>query len=414
MNAELRLMSYELLVFYFFPGFEHFSLLKAVGLDLAQRLDFAECIVTFLRKRLIQGRSFRFPGDHFVRNLLDDRRRISYHEASFGDLHLGRHKSQRANNTFILDHCIVHDHAVHADQAVLADNSAMNDRSVADVRAFFEDRGRARKHVHRTVLLHIAAIFNDDLPPVAADGCARADVNVFANDDIARNRCIRMHKTTFLDDRNKSVELKNCHGTFFFKSTKFSCNFELYIPTENMSYCKFCAAKDRQEVNRFYHDNHYGFPIESDDELFGRLILEINQAGLSWQTILNKQDNFREVFDGFSIAKIATYDDAKVDELMQNAGIIRNKLKVNAVIHNAQRVLALQEEFGSFLNWLNHNDSKSKEEWLKLFKKNFKFVGGEIVGEFLMSSGYLKGAHEESCPIFDKVLLAQPNWLKYN
>lgn len=180
-----------------------------------------------------------------------------------------------------------------------------------------------------------------------------------------------------------------------------------------MSYCRFCANKDENDVNRIYHDRHYGFPIDSDDELFGRLILEINQAGLSWQTILNKQANFREAYDQFSIRKIASYDEEKIGELLGNAGIIRNKLKVNAAIYNAQQVLALQEQFGSFRNWLNHNDSKTKDEWVKLFKKSFKFVGGEIVNEFLMSSGYLKGAHEKSCPIFDKVILAKPNWLKY-
>lgn len=171
--------------------------------------------------------------------------------------------------------------------------------------------------------------------------------------------------------------------------------------------------KAPDDVNRIYHDHHYGFPIASDDELFGRLILEINQAGLSWQTILNKQDNFMEAYDDFSIRKIAAYNDEKIGELLQNAGIIRNRLKIQAAVHNAQRVLALQEEYGSFLNWLNHNDSKTKEEWLKLFKKTFKFVGGEIVGEFLMSTGYLQGAHDKSCPIFDEVLLTKPNWLKY-
>lgn len=180
-----------------------------------------------------------------------------------------------------------------------------------------------------------------------------------------------------------------------------------------MSYCRFCAAKAPEEVNRFYHDNHYGFPIDSDDELFGRLILEINQAGLSWQTILNKQENFRKAFDDFSIARVAAYEEAKIADLMQDAGIIRNKLKINAVIHNANQILALQKEYGSFQSWLNHNDSKTKEEWVKLFKKTFKFVGGEIVNEFLMSSGYLKGAHEETCPIFDSVKSKNPNWLKY-
>jgi DNA-3-methyladenine glycosylase I len=180
-----------------------------------------------------------------------------------------------------------------------------------------------------------------------------------------------------------------------------------------MSYCKFCETKDPEEVNRLYHDTQYGFPIDSDDELFGRLILEINQAGLSWQTILMKQENFRLAFDHFSIEKIANYDQAKIEELIQNPGIIRNKLKINAAIHNAKEVLSLQKEHGSFKNWLELNDPKTKEEWVKLFKKNFKFVGGEIINEFLMSAGYLKGAHEESCAIFGLVIQSNPNWKKH-
>lgn len=180
-----------------------------------------------------------------------------------------------------------------------------------------------------------------------------------------------------------------------------------------MSYCKFCETKDPLEVNRLYHDTQYGFPIDSDDELFGRLILEINQAGLSWQTILLKQANFRKAFDDFSVGKIANYNENKIDELLQNSGIIRNKLKINAAIHNAKEVLALQKEYGSFKNWIEMNDPKTKEEWVKLFKKNFKFVGGEIINEFLMSAGYLKGAHEETCKIFDVVLLSNPNWKKH-
>ncbi len=185
------------------------------------------------------------------------------------------------------------------------------------------------------------------------------------------------------------------------------------IQNQKMSYCKFCATKDPQEVNRLYHDTQYGFPIDSDDELFGRLILEINQAGLSWQTILLKQENFRNAFDNFSIEKIADYDQEKIDELLQNPGIIRNRLKINAAIHNAKEVLALQKEHGSFKNWLELNDPKTKDEWVKLFKKNFKFVGGEIINEFLMSAGYLKGAHEENCAIFELVIQSKPNWKKH-
>jgi DNA-3-methyladenine glycosylase I len=159
-----------------------------------------------------------------------------------------------------------------------------------------------------------------------------------------------------------------------------------------------------------YHDTQYGFPIESDNELFGRLILEINQAGLSWTTILNKQENFREAYDNFEIEVVANYSEADRERLLSDSGIIRNKLKVNAAIHNANQILELQQKHGSFKKWLDLEHPKTREEWVKLFKKTFKFTGGEITNEFLMSSGYLKGAHEESCPIYEKVLESKPKW----
>jgi DNA-3-methyladenine glycosylase I len=123
-----------------------------------------------------------------------------------------------------------------------------------------------------------------------------------------------------------------------------------------------------------------------------------------------KQDNFRKAFDNYSIEKIACYDENKINELLLNSGIIRNNLKVKSVIHNAQQVEFLKDEFGSFKNWLDTNHPKSKEEWTKLFKKTFKFVGGEIVNEFLMSTGYLKGAHDETCEIYYKIEKEQPKW----
>jgi len=179
-----------------------------------------------------------------------------------------------------------------------------------------------------------------------------------------------------------------------------------------MSYCTYCADKTEDNIHKIYHDFHYGFPIEDDDELFGRLILEINQAGLSWETILKKQDNFREAYAQFSIDKVAVFTEEDRAVLMENPGIIRNRLKINAAIHNAQQILQLKEEFGSFKQWLDIQHPKSREEWTKLFKKTFKFVGGEIVNEFLMSTGYLKGAHDEKCVIFDKVQKTQPKWME--
>jgi DNA-3-methyladenine glycosylase I len=156
-------------------------------------------------------------------------------------------------------------------------------------------------------------------------------------------------------------------------------------------------------VHRIYHDTQYGFPIDSDNELFGRLILEINQAGLSWTTILNKQDNFRKAFSNYDIQKIARYGDEDIARLLSDPGIIRNKLKINAVIYNACKILEFQEEHGSFKNWLDSQPQMEIKEWVKLFKKHFKFTGGEITKEFLMSTGYIPGAHVESCPVFHQL-----------
>ena len=170
-----------------------------------------------------------------------------------------------------------------------------------------------------------------------------------------------------------------------------------------MSYCTFCKTLPNENHHRIYHDFQYGFPIEQDNELFGRLILEINQAGLSWDLILKKQDNFRIAFDNFDIEKIAAYSHQKVEELVLDSGIIRNSLKINAVIHNAKVIIELKKEFKSFKNWIEFHQPKNKEEWVKLFKKTFKFTGGEIVNEFLMSTGYLSGAHDDNCDIFIKI-----------
>lgn len=179
-----------------------------------------------------------------------------------------------------------------------------------------------------------------------------------------------------------------------------------------MSYCTYCKDLQETNVHKEYHDFHYGFPIEDDNELFGRLILEINQAGLSWETILKKQENFRNAYDNFNIQKVANYGQNDLDRLLSNVGIIRNRLKVNAAVHNAQKILEISEEYGTFKSWLDTHHPKSKDEWTKLFKKTFKFVGGEIVNEFLMSTGYLKGAHDENCPIFSKIIEVNPKWLK--
>jgi len=174
----------------------------------------------------------------------------------------------------------------------------------------------------------------------------------------------------------------------------------------------YCAAiitmeGETQNLHRLYHDTQYGFPPNSDDELFGRLILEINQAGLSWTTILKKQDNFRKAYSNFSIKKVAAYKEKDVERLLGDAGIIRNRLKINAAIYNANAIMQLQKLHGSFKNWIGHHHPKTKEAWIKIFKQHFRFTGGEIVNEFLMSTGYLPGAHVESCEVFKKLAAQQ-------
>jgi DNA-3-methyladenine glycosylase I len=170
-----------------------------------------------------------------------------------------------------------------------------------------------------------------------------------------------------------------------------------------MSYCDFCKDLSPDNHHKIYHDHHYGFRINDDNEFFGRFILEINQAGLSWDIILKKQDSFREAYSNFQIDKIANYTDQDRERLLSNPGIIRNRLKINAAIHNANVILELQKKHGSFLNWIDSHHPLSKEEWVKIFKKHFKFTGGEIVNELLMSTGYLPGAHAETCEIYTKI-----------
>jgi DNA-3-methyladenine glycosylase I len=178
------------------------------------------------------------------------------------------------------------------------------------------------------------------------------------------------------------------------------------------TYCEYCLTHPEDSFNRRYHDLEYGFPLKDDNLLFERLVLEINQAGLSWITILKKQENFRHAYDGFAIDTVAAYDEPARARLLADAGIIRNRLKVNAAIENACRIQALRGEFGSFKGWLDAHHPRDLEAWTKLFKKTFVFTGGEIVKEFLMSTGYLPGAHDRDCPVFEQVARLKPAWMK--
>lgn len=169
---------------------------------------------------------------------------------------------------------------------------------------------------------------------------------------------------------------------------------------------------DSQNPNRLYHDTEYGFPVQSDRDLFERLVLEINQAGLNWTLILKKRQAFRLAYAGFDIAAVAAFGEQDIASLQQNAAIIRNRLKIRAAIYNAQRILLLQQKYGSFKNWLDKLHPLPLIDWVKFFRQEFKFMGPEIVNEFLMSTGYLAGAHSVDCPTYQQIVTHNPPpWL---
>ena len=196
----------------------------------------------------------------------------------------------------------------------------------------------------------------------------------------------------------------------------------------------YCGSAPGHPLHGPYHDREYGFPHRDEAVLFERLVLEINQAGLSWETMLKKRDGFRRAYDGFDVDTVATYGDAERARLLDDAGIIRNRLKVDAAIHNARVIQGLRVSHGSFAGWLDahlmldgepHADipvgtsgdgssdssrPRDKAAWVKLFKQTFRFTGGEITGEFLMSLGYLPGAHHEQCPVYAGIMALDPPW----
>ena len=172
----------------------------------------------------------------------------------------------------------------------------------------------------------------------------------------------------------------------------------------------YCGAALGHPVHGPYHDLEYGFPLEDDDLLFERLVLEINQAGLSWLTILKKREGFRRAYNGFRVSDVARFDDRDRARLLADPGIVRNRLKVDAAIANARVVLDLQKTHGSFSTWLDHHHPLTRPHWVRLFKRTFRFTGGEITGEFLISTGYLGGAHVPECPVYRRILGLNPPW----
>ncbi len=172
----------------------------------------------------------------------------------------------------------------------------------------------------------------------------------------------------------------------------------------------YCLAAPGHKLHGPYHDREYGFPAVDEAVLFERLVLEINQAGLSWLTVLQKRAAFRAAFADFAVDRVAAFGDSDVARLLGDPGIVRNRQKIAAVIANARRIQELRRSHGSFDRWLQAHHPQTPDAWTRLFRQNFRFTGGLIVGEFLMSLGYLPGAHEPDCPVYRRVLALAPPW----
>ncbi|MFC6839087.1 DNA-3-methyladenine glycosylase I [Xanthomonas theicola] len=172
----------------------------------------------------------------------------------------------------------------------------------------------------------------------------------------------------------------------------------------------YCDSAPGHPLHGPYHDDEYGVPLRGERELFERLLLEINQAGLSWELMLKKRAGFRAAYAGFDVDTVADYGQADVRRLLADPGIVRNRRKVQAAIHNAQVIRGLRQSHGSFAAWLDAHHPRDKPDWIKLFKRTFRFTGGEITGQFLMSLGYLRGAHLEDCPAFARIARLDPAW----
>jgi len=174
-------------------------------------------------------------------------------------------------------------------------------------------------------------------------------------------------------------------------------------------YCDFAPG---HPVHDSYHATEYGFPQRDEAVLFERLCLEIMQAGLSWEIVLKRRAGMRESFGGWDVDAIAATDAASRARLLADPAIIRNRLKVDAIVHNAGIVQTLRASHGGFAAWLDAHHPRDKAAWIKLFKGTFRFTGGEIVGEFLMSLGYLPGAHGPNCPVAARIAALSPPWMR--
>jgi DNA-3-methyladenine glycosylase I len=173
----------------------------------------------------------------------------------------------------------------------------------------------------------------------------------------------------------------------------------------------YCRVAPGHPVHQPYHDREYGFPVEDEAVLFERLSLEIFQAGLSWEIVLKKRAAFNRAFAAFAVDRVAAFDASDLERLLHDAAIIRNRRKIEATIANAAQIQALRVSAGGFSRWLAAHHPRPHEAWLSLFRATFRFMGAEVVREFLLSTGYLPGAHAPDCPVYAAIVRTAPPWM---
>ena len=172
----------------------------------------------------------------------------------------------------------------------------------------------------------------------------------------------------------------------------------------------YCEIAPGHPVHGAYHDLEYGVPCRDDEVICERLALEIFQAGLSWEIVLRRREGIRAAFGGFAPDHVARLDAPARDRLLTDARIIRNRRKVDAIIANAGVMCEMIATHGSVAGWLDAQHPLPKDDWVRLFRRTFRFTGPEITNEFLVSLGYLPGAHAPECPAYARVAALGPPW----